>query len=267
MSDAALQALVRFGPEESGLRAAERQALGSYESTVAGAEATRKGITQALNVVRPRVVRDYGAATTQAANARAVAAPDVANLPADSPLRAAVAAEQAGFTSRLGESRANTLTELGQRKIDAVSGAAYAKKSARETLGSDIAKLFERKQDLAREKGAFTVATAGELKRAAQQRADTLANQEANRATTRRGQTLSHKDRVASRKEAARKEREKNKAGGGARQTADKHLQVQTDDRGDREPRGEVQGPAPLDDRREAEGGPAAAAADGRCQR
>ena len=235
MSDAALQALVRFGPEESGLRAAERVALGTYGSTVAGAEATRKGITKSIAYARPKVTKSYDEAGLQFARARDVAAPAVAAGPAST--QAAVAAEQAAFTSRLGEQEANTLTEFDQRRVDAVAGAAYAKRGARETLASDLAKLFERKQDIAREKGAFTVATAGQLRRAAQQRADTLANQEAGRAQSERNSLRSSGDRPghgqADPGRAAGPEGEAGQEGPDSRRRT-KHLRVAADDRGDR---------------------------------
>jgi hypothetical protein len=48
-------------------------------------------------------------------------------------------------------------------------------------LASSLTKLFERGQDLRRESGAFKVATAQQLQQAAQDRADTLANQQAGR--------------------------------------------------------------------------------------
>jgi hypothetical protein len=82
-------------------------------------------------------------------------------------IKAAIGAERAGFTSRLGESRAQALTELDDRRVQAVEGAGFAKSNALRVLASTLTKLFERGQDLRREKGAFTVATAQQLKTAA----------------------------------------------------------------------------------------------------
>jgi hypothetical protein len=95
-SEAAQQALVRFGPEESGIRAARRSAEDTFRTTSRQADATSAGIQAAISRVRPEVQHDYDAAGLQAARAAHVAEPDLAaaNVPAS--LRAAVAAERFG---------------------------------------------------------------------------------------------------------------------------------------------------------------------------
>jgi hypothetical protein len=49
MSQAQLQALVRFGPEQSGLKAAQREAKSTYRTTVRQADATSAGIQYAVD--------------------------------------------------------------------------------------------------------------------------------------------------------------------------------------------------------------------------
>lgn len=225
LSQAALQALVRFGPEESGLRAAAREAKGTFRTTVRQADATSRAIRYEVDRARPTVRRNYDQAGLQEARAASVAAPDLANPGVPASLRAAVAAEQSGYTQRLAESRAADLTGLSQRRVQAVEGAGFAKSNAQRVLASDLSKLFARAQDVRRERGAFTVATAQQLQTAAERAAAVTRNQEANRAVTRRGQTLSHRDRVAGQqlthkdRVAARRIAAQKKAAGGGGQT------------------------------------------------
>jgi hypothetical protein len=221
LSQAALQALVRFGPEESGLRAAAREAKGTFHTTVRQADATSRAIRYEVDRARPTVRGNYDQAGLSEARAASVAAPDLANPGVPASLRAAVAAEQSGYTQRLAESRAADLTGLSQRRVQAVEGAGFAKSNAQRVLASDLSKLFARAQDVRRERGAFTVATAQQLQTAAERAAAVERNQEAGRAVTRRGQTLSHQDRVAGRRlthkdrVAAQKIAAQKKAGGG----------------------------------------------------
>jgi hypothetical protein len=235
-SEAAQQALVRFGPEESGIRAARRSAEDTFRTTSRQADATSAGIQAAISRVRPEVQHDYDAAGLQAARAAHVAEPDLAaaNVPAS--LRAAVAAERSGFTSRLGESRAQSLTELSDRRVQAVEGAGFAKSNAQRVLASTLTQLFERAQDLAKEKGAFTASTASELHTAAQERAQQLAIAEGRNRTTRRGQTLSHQDRVrgqnlshTDRQAAARKKARDGSGFGANGASNDKHIEWRSD--------------------------------------
>lgn len=234
MSEAALQALVRFGPEESGLKAAQREAAGAYKTTVRQADATSAGIRYAIDDVRPDVQTSYDAAGLQAARAAHVADDSLGAGVPDS-LKAAIGAERAGFTSRLGESRAQALTELDTRKVQAVEGAGFAKSNARRELASTLTKLFERRQDLRREKGAFTVATAGQLKTAAQDRADTIANQEAGRGQQERNSLRSAgidpdtgKAIPNGKLDPKANPKKRTAAGGGPLLSPDKHLEWST---------------------------------------
>jgi hypothetical protein len=180
MTQAALQALVRFGPEESGLKAARRDAESAYKTTVRQADATSAGIQYAIGKVRPKVPRNYDAAGLQAARAAHVAdglsAPGVPDS-----MKAAIAAERAGFTSETGR-----VARAGADGARGPPGAGGGGRGVREDERAerarvDVDEAVQRHQDLAGERGAFTVATAQQLKQAAQDRADTLANQQAGR--------------------------------------------------------------------------------------
>jgi hypothetical protein len=53
-SEAALQALIRFGPEESGLQALKQEARGTYRQTVRGARGAARGIVGEVKAVTPQ---------------------------------------------------------------------------------------------------------------------------------------------------------------------------------------------------------------------
>jgi hypothetical protein len=79
-----------------------------------------------------------------------------------------------GLQGRLAESKAGAVTELGNRRVQAQQGAQFAISNARSQLSTELAKIFQRQQDLRREKGAFAAATMGQLREAAQQRSQQL---------------------------------------------------------------------------------------------
>jgi hypothetical protein len=174
--EAAMQALVRFGPEASGLKALERQARSTYQSTTRGAIGAAQTIVGEVDRARPQVKRNYD----QAGLAAARAAHDVVNPvmdklgPAAGTLAAATRISQGTGARRLAEERASALTDLSQRRVQAVEGAQFAQSNARDTLVGELAKIFERQQDLRRERGAFTAATAGQLREAARDRAQQM---------------------------------------------------------------------------------------------
>ena len=232
-SDAALQALVRFGPEESGLAALAQQLRANYKTSVNQARATSAGIIQAVNDVRPEMTKTYDRAGLEQARAASVIAPDLANLgPVANAIRMAAHTEQAQGGRHIAEAKAAALGGLSERKVSAAQGAQFGIQNARQTFVSDMAKLLERKQGLGREKGAFTAATINALAEKEADRALTRRGQNLTAETSRRGQDitargqditargqdLSHADRVAARREDA-----KTKRAGGKPQTPAQH--------------------------------------------
>jgi hypothetical protein len=177
-SEAALQSLVRFGPELSGLKALQRTAESDYKQSVRSAHGTSAGIINAVDVARPQVANIYTKAGTQASQAYGVTSQDMASLgPVANSIRAAASLEQQGTQARLAESRASSLTDLAQRRVAAKSGEQWAVTSAHDKLVSDLTKVLQRKQDLLGEKGAFTALTESQLTDAARKRASDLRRQ------------------------------------------------------------------------------------------
>jgi hypothetical protein len=164
------------------------------------------------------------------------------------PLVAASKIEQAGLQQRLKESRAADLGDLASRRVQAREGAAFAVSNARSDLVSGLAKIFQRQQDLANEKGAFAAATVRELRKAAQDRRTgcsstaarwrsrtaTAAARPRRRSATRCGRRGSTRTR-ASRSRAASSTRRRRRERAARARGVDKHLEWQTDDRGHRE--------------------------------
>jgi hypothetical protein len=154
-SEAALQALIRFGPEESGLQALKQEARGTYRQTVRGARGAARGIVGEVKAVTPQTRKAYDEAGLAAARtAHSVVDPALKGLPQNS-LSAAVKIEQADYRRNLQESKAAELADLGSRRVSAREGAAFAVTNAASVRNSDLAKYNARYQALRQEKGAF----------------------------------------------------------------------------------------------------------------
>lgn len=176
-NQAALEALLRFGPEQSGLAELQQAALGQFTTSVRQAHAGRRAIGQAITAARPEVAQIYRRAGERTGDINEVLGQSMANAPAS--LQAAMAQEQAGFGRRLEESRADALTDLKDRRVSAREGEVTAVRAARDELAGTIAQVARRNLDLRREQGAFTALRTGELRQAATERADRLAWQQA----------------------------------------------------------------------------------------
>lgn len=228
-SNAALQALVRYGPEEAGLKALAQQARANYQVSVNQAHGTAAGIVQAVNDARPEVTRAYDQAGLEQARAASVVGPELAALgPVANAIKASALGEATQGNRHLLEARANSLAGLGERKVQAASGEQFAVQNARKGYVSDIGKVLQQSQALSQQKGAFTASTINSLAEAYAQRALSARNSQRTATTARRGQDLSHQDRQASIQQRRDAAKGKRSATGAKLQTADKHLQFQT---------------------------------------
>jgi hypothetical protein len=173
-SEAALQALIRYNPEESGLRALGQEARGEYRSTVRGARGAARGIVGEVKAVTPQTRHAYDEAGLAAARtAHSVVDPALKGLPRNS-LSAAVKIEQGDYQRNLQESKAAEIADLGSRRVSAREGAAFAVTNAASVRNTALAKIADRYQALLREKGAFTASTAATLADDARQRKQQL---------------------------------------------------------------------------------------------
>src|SRR5215213_2577465 len=78
---AALEALVRFGPELSGLKELQREAIAAYRTGVRQAHGTSRGIVGAVDQARPGVRRIYDDAGISASRHANMLTGDIGNLP------------------------------------------------------------------------------------------------------------------------------------------------------------------------------------------
>jgi len=175
-NQAALESLLRFGPEYSGLRELQLAAQQQFTTGVRQATAGRRAVGQAIGAARPEVRAIYDRAGERTGETNAVLGGSMANAPAS--LQAALAQEQAGFSNRLEESKAAALTDLKERRVSAREGEHTAIRAARDEFANTLQQVMRRKMDLQREEGTFTALRTGELRQAAQERADQFALKE-----------------------------------------------------------------------------------------
>jgi hypothetical protein len=198
INQAALEALVRFGPELSGLKELQREAIMEYATGIKQAHGAARGIVGTIDQARPGVRKIYDDAGVSASKHASMLSGDVAQLPGvANSIKAGAQLEGTHALAALRDAQSAALTDLQSRRVAAKEGEAFAVQRAHTELVDSLAKVLGRKQDLRREQGAFTALTARELRTAAQDRADKLRIEGARIKTTQRGQTLSHKDRVA----------------------------------------------------------------------
>lgn len=166
-SDAALQALVRYGPETSGLTELARQAQQDRDTTIRQAHGSAASMMGSIDTARPEVAQIYDQAGLDQARTASLLSSQTAGLSgvAD-PIRAATANEEAQGSRHLTEMRASNLADLSNRRVQARSGEQFAVQGAQQRYVQDIAKVLQRRQDLAGEKGAFEASTVNSLEQA-----------------------------------------------------------------------------------------------------
>jgi hypothetical protein len=204
VNQATLEALVRFGPELSGLKELQREAIMEYATGIKQAHGAARGTVGMIDQARPRVRRIYDDAGVSASQHASMLTGDVAALPGvANSIKAGAQLEATHSLAALRDAKSAALTDLQSRRVAAKEGETFAVNRAHTELVDSLAKVLGRKQDLRREKGAFTALTSRELRQAAQERADNLdiargriKATERGQNITARGQTLSHQDRV-----------------------------------------------------------------------
>src|SRR4051812_34298094 len=185
VNQAKLEALVRYSPEQSALRSLIDDARHELSSGVRSDRGSAQLIGNSARSARPTVKKDYGTAISQVGRqGKAVLAALQALGPDAAPTIAAMTREGGGSRSRLIESRAGALNELTGRATDARAGLAAAIRQRRAQFSDTSRKVHERQLSLARERGAFTAATVGDLAEADRKLKVQL-----------RGQTLASRDR------------------------------------------------------------------------
>ena len=176
-SQAAVQALLRYGPQESALSELQRQAEGTYRTSLAQARGSGDMSVEQIKAAVPQTqqIFDRASRQDQLANLfRSQITGGAAGTPADV-LAQGSKIEQAQNLTNLGMARGQALNALTERKVAARSGVQYATENARQQFVSDLGKVLQQKADIAGQKGAYTSLTAQQLQDAADERAQALA--------------------------------------------------------------------------------------------
>lgn len=161
---AAMEALVRYGPEISGLRELQAQAESNYRTAVQQARGGARAIRQGVRQARPQFNAIYDRAGEAQTRAAQVYEGNVEGLaPAADPIKAAIAGEQRLLSGQIAQSRAADMSMLRQRSLGAREGRVLGERQALQTRADELGKILQRRQDLRGEQGAFMAATLGEL--------------------------------------------------------------------------------------------------------
>jgi hypothetical protein len=155
--------IVRYGPELGALTALLKEAQRTRSEQIGSARTANAAIQSSLDLARPEARNVYTAAQRTANAQNAITAPSLAALPAGNPYSAAAAIEQSGLKSRLAESKAATLSELSQRRVDAAAGYAGTRRQAQRDYGKTRGQIADRGLGITREMGAYIGSTIADL--------------------------------------------------------------------------------------------------------
>lgn len=206
-SQVSAESTLRFGPEESSLRAALSDAAAQRDQAIAGAAGVRSAIEGSAKAALPQLQGSYGTAQRAVDQVQQ----SLAGALTGSPLDGAAARDASGTKERLAEALAAAQAETISRQRDAASGEAFAQQNARSQYATAAGKVRARQQDLAREEGAFAQGRTGELVEAARGRSVTRRGQDMTAASQRAQRRTSNKNTDAALAETQRHNRESEK--------------------------------------------------------
>jgi hypothetical protein len=155
--------IVRYGPELGALTALLKQAQQTRSEQLGSARTANAAIQSSLDLARPEARNVYTAAQRTANAQNAITAPSLAALPAGNPYSAAAAIEQGGLKGRLAESKAATLSELSQRRVDAAAGYAGTRRQAQRDYAKTLGQIGDRSRGITQEMGAYIASTLADL--------------------------------------------------------------------------------------------------------
>jgi len=157
-SQAALDTLLKFGPQKSVLGQLAREAQEQYVGTVRGSAGAAGETVQAVKEAQPHVAAVYNNAGLGAQQTGTLVGSDLSKLGAAAdPYKAASAVEQAGIASNLQRGKTQALTQLAQQMVQAKEGGQFAANQAGTLLRKELGKLGAKKQELSGEEGAYNV--------------------------------------------------------------------------------------------------------------
>lgn len=155
---------LRFGPEEFALSELLRAALQDRAGAIGTARSTAAGVRRSADLAEPTMQRVFGEALAGRERDNATLGEQLSRLGgAEANFGGAIAREQAGVKGRIEESLARTLAELGERKVEASAGEAFAVQQAEGRFAEERGQIGRRAAALAGEKGAFAQGRLSEL--------------------------------------------------------------------------------------------------------
>lgn len=222
---AKLEAYVQYAPQQAALRGLLRDAVAEFKTGTRADRGASRLIQRTARSARPTVKRDYSRSIGQVRRQDSAVERSLKHLgPSAKPFLAAMGREGGGTLGRLREDRAGTLAELEGRRSDAAAGLAAAIRQRSSEFSRTADKVHQSQLDLARQKGAFTAATLGDIEEADRKFRLEVRKQKTDtklaRAKLKQGGRKLHEDKrhhKAQEREAAKKRRDaaKNKGPGG----------------------------------------------------
>lgn len=157
-SQASKDALVRFGGSQQQLNELLAQAQGTYRQTVSAARGGALVQQRAIDQTLPQVQTAYDDAIKRRGALTAGLNADLAGLGGGigKDIVAATQLESSGALGRIADEKARNVTDLGSQRVRATQGAVYAGQQARNTLASDLAKIYGKQSTLTDQIGAYT---------------------------------------------------------------------------------------------------------------
>lgn len=193
---------LRFQPQFDALAMLLKQAVRDRTAALDAAETVRSGLIAGAQAAGPQAQGSLGAASDYLNRA-------LQGVPVPEGL---AGSDVAATRARLADQSARTGTELAGRSSDAAAGYAGAVRQAESQYAQDKSKIADELNSLSGQEGTYGASRLAELlaedrkmrhdtNQQKRQQDFTAGENRKNRAVTKRGQTLSHEDRVAARKD------------------------------------------------------------------
>lgn len=226
VSQAEQYAVIRYGPQVSGLRTLLQNARSEYQRSVKNARQGAQAVQDAVAQASPLVDQAYADAGVRMQQRQSIVDQDLAQIGQPQGLSAAlqqaIALERQGAADSMAREQAFSQSALQRRATDAVVASRAAITEAKDTRNLAVGQILQQATDLAGQRGAFIASTAQDLAgdaAAAQAKADAQAADRALRQYTAELQANTsiennkRTNRTSRRNAAARAEADAIKAG------------------------------------------------------
>jgi hypothetical protein len=142
LQQALLEARLAYSGDLQALGQQKTQTQRDYQSELANAAGTHRGIVASINAAKPELQKGYSQAEGTRAAAYNQVIPGLSKLSsvADA-IKAGIIAESGSSKSLLGQARQGAFQDLTSRKIEAASGEAFARSNASRVLHTALADI------------------------------------------------------------------------------------------------------------------------------